>query len=123
MTDIKRIVQLTAELKKMGCAVVIFTPEELKGADAESVEDRMIERGWDAIEVLTDLNDYVVLYRTEEIISPFDPPFGFVCQADSRSHAEEQCLNAYPDCLIVWTTTGDDVLEALDEYSKNEVSA
>lgn len=121
MTDIKRIAQLMAELRKMGCAVAIFTPEELRGADPEIVEDRIIERGWDVIEILTDLHDYVVLYRTEEIMSPLDAPFAFECQAEDKKHAEEQCLNAYPDCLIVWTTRGDDVQDALDEYSKNEV--
>jgi hypothetical protein len=36
-------------LKDMGYAVVLFTPEELEGAEADRVEDRLIELGWDVI--------------------------------------------------------------------------
>lgn len=42
-------------LRKESYAVVVFTPEELEGVSASNirlVEDRMIERGWDAIEAL-----------------------------------------------------------------------
>ena len=62
------------------------------------------------------MNGYVVLYRIESMMSPFDAPFGFVCQADDGDHAEEQCLNAYPDCGVVWVVEGDDYREALKEY-------
>ena len=34
---------------RTGSAIVIFTKEELNGADARAVEDRLIELGWDVI--------------------------------------------------------------------------
>ena len=37
------------ELKTQGYAIVLFTPEELEGAEADRVEDRLIEVGWDVI--------------------------------------------------------------------------
>jgi hypothetical protein len=37
------------ELRTLGYAVVLFTPEELEEADAGRVEDRLIEVGWDVI--------------------------------------------------------------------------
>lgn len=37
------------ELKTQGYAVVLFAPEELEGAEADRVEDRLIEMGWDVI--------------------------------------------------------------------------
>ena len=52
MTDISRIVELSRELEAMGCAVVIFTEEELRGARPDLVQDRLIELGWDVIDVL-----------------------------------------------------------------------
>jgi len=68
------------------------------------------------------MNNYIVLYRAEEIMSPFDPPFGFGCEADDADHAEEQCLNAYPDSGVVWVIEGDDYIDALAQYYKeNEV--
>jgi hypothetical protein len=30
----------------------------------------------------------------------------FLCMADDSEHAEEQCLDAYPDCAILWVNTG-----------------
>lgn len=30
----------------------------------------------------------------------------FVCMADDDEHAEEQCLDAYPDCDILWVNLG-----------------
>ena len=36
-------------LKRQGYAVVVFTPEELEGAESDRVEDRLIELGWDII--------------------------------------------------------------------------
>jgi len=41
-------------LRNRGYAVVVFTPQELRGAKARHVEDRLVERGWDAIDVLAD---------------------------------------------------------------------
>lgn len=47
-------VKFLQELRIRGYAVVVFTPEELAGASQDTVEERMIERGWDAIEDLKD---------------------------------------------------------------------
>ena len=41
-------------LRDQGYAVVLLSPEELAGAPAHKVEDRMCERGWEAIDYLTD---------------------------------------------------------------------
>ena len=41
-------------LRDQGYAVVLFNPEELAGAPAHKVENRMCEAGWDAIDYLTD---------------------------------------------------------------------
>ena len=45
----KQAVEHLRQLRKMGYAVAAFTPEELRGADPDRVEDRMIEIGWDVI--------------------------------------------------------------------------
>lgn len=45
----KQAVEHLRQLRKMGYAVVAFTPEELRGADSDHVEDRLIELGWDVI--------------------------------------------------------------------------
>lgn len=39
-------------LRDLGFAVVAFTPEELRGAEPDHVEDRLIEIGWDVIDAL-----------------------------------------------------------------------
>lgn len=49
-TDIE---QLRA-LRHRGYAVVVFTPEELRGASVNRVQDRLIELGWDVIDALAD---------------------------------------------------------------------
>lgn len=41
-------------LHEQGYAIAIFTPEELEGVTAATVEDLMVERGWDAIHDLKD---------------------------------------------------------------------
>jgi len=45
----KQAVEHLRQLRKMGYAVVAFTPDELRGADSDHVEDRLIELGWDVI--------------------------------------------------------------------------
>ena len=40
------------ELRDSGYSVVIFTPDELRGAEPDEVADIMVERGWNAIETL-----------------------------------------------------------------------
>jgi len=54
-------VKFLRELRIRGYAVVVFTPDELAGASQDTVEDLMIQRGWDAIEDLKDPN-----YEPEE---------------------------------------------------------
>jgi len=49
----KQAVEHLRQLRKMGYAVVAFTPEELRGADSDHVEDRLIELGWDVIDSLS----------------------------------------------------------------------
>ena len=65
------------------------------------------------------MQHYIVLYRRYDIQSPLENPFGFSCFADDVDHAEEQCLNAYPDADIVWVWTGpqeDAYHAALENY-------
>lgn len=54
MTDLSKIVELGRQLEAMGCAVVVFTEEELRGARADLVQDRLTELGWDVIDVLAE---------------------------------------------------------------------
>jgi len=44
-------------LSARGYAVVIWTPDELRGADPEQIEQLMIERGAVAIDTLSDDSD------------------------------------------------------------------
>jgi hypothetical protein len=62
------------------------------------------------------MNTYIVLYRQESVRTAVDAPFGFRCSADDSDHAEEQCINAYPDAGVVWVWEGDDMQNALDDY-------
>jgi hypothetical protein len=66
MTDMARIVELGRELEAMGCAVVVFTPEELRGANPDHVEDRLVELGWEVIE------DIAYDIETEQLAKPSD---------------------------------------------------
>ena len=50
----KQAVEHLRQLRKMGYAVVAFTPEELRGANPDHVEDRLIELGWDVIDNLAE---------------------------------------------------------------------
>ena len=52
MTDLE--LEALRALTARGYAVVVWTPDELRGADAEQIEQLMIERGADAIEALCD---------------------------------------------------------------------
>lgn len=51
------------------------------------------------------LSHYAVLYW-DLSSKAADPPLVFLCQAEDSQHAEEQCLDAYPDCRIAWVTFG-----------------
>jgi hypothetical protein len=43
-------VEVIKNLRDKGYAVVIFCEEELRGANAGHVEDRLVELGWDVID-------------------------------------------------------------------------
>lgn len=62
------------------------------------------------------MKTYIVLYRIESILAPTDPPFGFKCQAEDTDHAEEQCIDAYPDGAVVSVWEGDSLADALADY-------
>ena len=66
------------------------------------------------------MNSYMVLYRDSAVMCDSDPPFGFHCMAEDSDHAEEQCVDAYPDCDVVWVVeslgTADDYQYALNDY-------
>jgi hypothetical protein len=46
------IFALCVKMQRLGYAVVCFTPEELRGADPDHVQDRLVELGWDVIDAL-----------------------------------------------------------------------
>ena len=54
MSDMAKIVELSRQLEDLGCAVVVFTEEELRGARPDLVQDRLIELGWEVIDVLSE---------------------------------------------------------------------
>ena len=56
-TDMSKIVELSRQFEAMGCAVVVFTEEELRGARPDLVQDRLVELGWDVIDVLATESD------------------------------------------------------------------
>jgi len=59
------------------------------------------------------LKDYVVLYILAD--NPIAVE-GFLCSAEDIDHAEEQALDAYPGCDIVWIEEGTDWRGAQDRY-------
>jgi len=96
--------QMIEALRDRGFAVVVFTPEELQGAESGRVEDRLVELGWDVIETLSqELTQFCVVYR-DAGYAPFR--LGFNCWAKDADHAKEQCLNAYPSCEVIEVNEG-----------------
>jgi hypothetical protein len=63
MTESK-IFELCVKMQRLGYAVVIFTPEELRGANPDHVQDRLVELGWDVI------NDIAEDIETERLVGP-----------------------------------------------------
>jgi hypothetical protein len=49
------------------------------------------------------LKDYVVLYINHNTPLVLET---FLCQAEDIDHAEEQCLDAYPNADAVWIEEG-----------------
>ena len=50
--NMQDVVAHIVALERMGCAVAVFTPEEMGEVNPKRVADRMIEAGWEAIDVL-----------------------------------------------------------------------
>lgn len=59
MEDMSKIVEHSRALEDMGCSVVIFTQEELRGANPDHVASRLIELGWEVINDLADTEDEI----------------------------------------------------------------
>ena len=57
MNKTNEVAVLCSTLRDLGCAVIVFIPEELNGADPEQVEDILIEKGWDVIDSLTPVDE------------------------------------------------------------------
>ena len=49
--------EVIRNLRTRGFAVIVWTPEELNGADPTRFEDRSIELGWDVIDALAGENE------------------------------------------------------------------
>jgi len=52
-------------LQKAGFAVIVWSPEELRGVDPEDVEERSIELGSEVIDFMTDEEDEEDEEKTE----------------------------------------------------------
>ena len=59
MEDFSKIAEHLRALEDMGCSVVIFTQEELRGANPDHVAKRLIELGWEVINDLADTEDEI----------------------------------------------------------------
>lgn len=79
----KRVIQ---ELRQEGYAVIVWTPEELRDANADSVEERSIELGWDVIDALANTprlgdDEFVCVHcgDIEDIENSVQTDVGLVC--------------------------------------------
>lgn len=52
MTLEVQIAEHVRALEALGCVAVVFTEDELRGADPRRVEDRLIELGFEVIDTL-----------------------------------------------------------------------
>jgi hypothetical protein len=57
MEDFSKIAEHLRALEDMGCSVVIFTQEELRGANPHHVASRLIELGWEVIDDIAGPDD------------------------------------------------------------------
>lgn len=71
-TDMAELLKHTRALRDMGCAVVVFTPEELRGAAADDVEECMIQKGSEAIDYFAD-DDEVDEYHRWDVMDEDTP--------------------------------------------------
>jgi len=45
-------VEMLRRLRDRGFAIVVFTPDELKSAPSDKIEDGLVQAGWDMIDIL-----------------------------------------------------------------------
>ncbi len=55
-TNMQEVIKHVRALEEMGCAVVVFTPEELLDADPDKLKDRLIELGNEIIDDMSWMN-------------------------------------------------------------------
>ena len=48
----KEVAELCSKIRRSGYAIVCFDAEELRGANPDYVEERLVEVGWDVIDTL-----------------------------------------------------------------------
>jgi hypothetical protein len=65
------------------------------------------------------LTTHIVLYRDSTLKSN-DTPYIFRCEADDENHAKEQCLNAEPECNIVFVKKTKHATSAYDSFYKTQ---
>lgn len=58
---------------------------------------------------------YIVLFLDVDA-DPNSDPLAFACSADDDNHAAAQCINAYPESIVVWVFEGDDASAAMSDY-------
>lgn len=51
------------------------------------------------------MNRYTVIYEEPGLPAPLWQ--FFLCHADDAEHAEEQCMNAYPNAKVLWVNEGE----------------
>jgi hypothetical protein len=51
MTE-RKVFDLCTKMRHAGYAVICFTPGELRGSNPDHVEDRLVELGWEVIDIL-----------------------------------------------------------------------
>ena len=56
--------EVIRELRDLGYAICIFTPEELRGAKPHKVEDELVSAGWDIIDSLVEDEKSFIVWRT-----------------------------------------------------------
>lgn len=61
------------------------------------------------------MNNYIVLYRCITAHSK-DAPSMLRCGARDRIDAENQCIDHYPDCEVLWVAETDSSDTAYREY-------
>lgn len=68
---------------------------------------------------MNQLQNFIVLYRDRDAKNFLDEPLAFRCFAEDLDHAEEQCMDAYPNCIIGYCYLGNELETALDNYYGN----